>query len=141
MKKYLLSALLLSAAPFAAHAYNLNPIVGMSIGDKQAQQNPEMQQVIAKAMAYLTPAQQAQVKQFLPMGTSSSINAIHNVYYINACESGLCDVNNIVIAATQDWHGQTENKVWVLLTLNGKTTIYGQPWETVLQTMKNPNKN
>lgn len=141
MKRLALAAIFaLSAAPPAAYAYNMNDVVGLNIGNKAVQANPVMQQVIAKAMGYLTPAQRERVGQFFPDGVSGPINGINDVYYLNACMPHLCSDNAIVIAAAQDAYGQKSDSVWVLLTLDGRTTIYGNPWDTVLKVMQTPNE-
>lgn len=130
-----------SAAPPAAYAYNMNDVVGLNIGNKAAQADPVMQQVIAKAMAYLTPAQRERVEQFFPDGVSGPINDINDVYYLNACMPNLCSSNSIVIAATQDTYGQKSDSVWVLLTLDGRTTVYGNPFDSVLKVMQTPDES
>lgn len=139
IKKFALAAVLaLTAAPLAAHAYDLNAVVGVGMGDEAVEKNPVMQEVVAKAMSYLSPAQQEQVKSFLFNGVGSAINDINDVYYMNSCQPHMCSVNNIVIAAGQDAFGDKDTSVYVLLTLDGKTTVYGKPYPSILKIMKNP---
>lgn len=116
----------------------MNDVVGLNIGNKAVQANPVMQQVIAKAMAYLTPAQRERAEQFFPGGVSGPINGINDIYYLNSCMPQLCSDNAIVIAAAQDAYGQKNDSVLVLLTLDGGTTVYGNPFDSVLKVMQTP---